>query len=143
MSRTAPHTDQLIEQTLQLTDEGIYDSISQATRVTGAPRSTVYHRRAGRPPRSQINVRSTRLTLKQEAIFTRWITDLQLQYQPVNYTQLTKIAEKLAHQNDPSRPLGKNWVSRFVQRSKILSHGRSQLLSKDRISSIIPNQIEG
>jgi hypothetical protein len=103
----------------------------------------VYHRRAGRPPRSQTTVRSARLTLRQEEIFARWITDLQLQYQPVNYTQLTKIAENLARENNPSRPLGKNWVSRFVQRFKILNHGRSQPLSKDRIHLIIPDQIKG
>jgi hypothetical protein len=109
--------------------------------TTGAPQSTVYHRRAGRPPRSQTTVRSARLTPRQEAIFARWITDLQLQYQPVNYTQLTKIAEKLARENDPSRPLGKNWVSRFIKRSPMLSHGRSQPLAKDRILSMIPSQI--
>jgi hypothetical protein len=61
----------------------------------------------------------------------------------VNYTQLTKIAEKLAHENDPSRPLGKNWVSRFIKRSPTLNHGRSQPLAKDRILSMIPSQIEG
>lgn len=49
----------------------------------------------------------------------------------------------MAHENDPSRPLGKNWVSRFIKRSPTLNHGRSQSLSRDRIQAIIPNQIEG
>jgi len=61
----------------------------------------------------------------------------------VNYTQLTKIAENLVRENDPSQPLGKNLVSRFIKRSQILHDGRSQPLAKDRIQAIIPNQIEG
>jgi DDE superfamily endonuclease/Tc5 transposase DNA-binding domain len=143
MASNTLNSEQLIEETLRLTDEGVYDSIRQASRVTGAPRSTVGHRRAGRLPRSQITPRNARLTPRQEAIFTGWITDLQLQYKPVNYTQLAKIAENLARENYPSRPLGKNWVSRFIKRSPALSHGRSQPFPINRIQSIIPNQVKG
>ena len=71
MSSNTTNREQLIEETLSLTQEGIYDSIRQASRTTGVPQSTVYHRRAGRVPRSQITLRSARLTPEQEAIFIR------------------------------------------------------------------------
>jgi hypothetical protein len=143
MASITLYSEQLIEETLHLADGDVYDSIRQASRATGAPRSTVGHRRAGRPPRSQIIVRNARLTSGQEITLSRWITDLQLQYKPVNHSQLTKIAENLAHENDLSRPLGKNWVSRFIKRSSALNHGRSQPFPIDRIQSIIPHQLDG
>ena len=143
MSSTTLKAEYLVEETLQLAQEGFYQSIRQASRSTGAPQSTVYHRRAGRLPRSQTTVRSARLTPRQEAIFAAWITDLQLQYKPVNYTELAKIAENLARENGPSPPLGKNWVSRFLKRSPVLVRGRSQQFPKDRAQAIIPSQIEG
>jgi hypothetical protein len=143
MASITLNSEQLIEETLHLANEGVYDSIRQASLATGARRSTVGHRRAGRPPRSQITVRNARLTSKQETTLMRWITDLQLQYKPVNHTQLAKIAENLAHENDPSRPLGKNWVSRFIKRSPALNNGRSQPFPMDRIQSIIPHQLGG
>jgi len=46
MSSTS-HREQLIEETLQLIDEGVYDSLRQASRATGASLSIVCHRRAG------------------------------------------------------------------------------------------------
>jgi Tc5 transposase DNA-binding domain len=142
LSQTTSNREQLVEETLRLVED-VYGSIRQASRATGAPPSTVYHKRAGRQSRSQTTVRGARLTPRQEGILARWITDLQLQYQPVNYTQLAKIAENFARQNDPSRPLGKNWMTRFIQRLQPLGSGRSQPLSKDRIGSAIPSQIDG
>lgn len=35
MSRNTSNREQLIEDTLRLVDEGVYDSIRQATRATG------------------------------------------------------------------------------------------------------------
>jgi hypothetical protein len=45
MSSITSDREQLIEETLRLVDEGVYDSIRQAT---GAPLSTVCYRRASR-----------------------------------------------------------------------------------------------
>ena len=64
-SSTTINPEQLVQETLYLTQEGFYDSIRQASRTTGAPQSTVYHRRAGRPPLSQTTVCSARLTVRQ------------------------------------------------------------------------------
>jgi hypothetical protein len=70
MSSNTLKPEQLIEEALSLTQEGVYSSIRQATRSTGAPQSTVYHRRAGRLPRSQILVHSARLTSRQGEIMS-------------------------------------------------------------------------
>jgi hypothetical protein len=71
MASITLYSEQLIEETLHLANGGVYDSIRQASLATGAPRSTVGHRRAGRPPRSQIIVRNARLTSKQETTLMR------------------------------------------------------------------------
>ena len=75
-----------LENALIYNQLGVYSSLRQTALATGVPRSTLGHRRAGRPPRGQIRVRSARLNSGQEEVLSRFIEDLQLQYAPINHT---------------------------------------------------------
>src|SRR5271155_4272104 len=95
-----------------LVDRGQFKSIRQVSRVTGAARSTVQDRRAGRQPRGQEDVSHARLSRYQEEVLAKYIRDTQLQYAPVNRGQL-HVAEMLAQLREPNARLGKYWLSRF------------------------------
>ena len=84
-----------------LVDRGQFKSIRQVSRATGAARTTVQDRRAGRQPRGQEEISHARLSRYQEEVLARYIRDTQLQYAPVNRGQLHVVAEMLAQLREP------------------------------------------
>jgi hypothetical protein len=116
---------------VRLVDRGQFKSIRQVSRATGAARSTVQDRRAGRQPRGQ------------EEVLAKYIRDTQLQYAPVNREQLHVVAEMLAQLNEPNARLGKSWLSRFLNRHSDLKTSRNRGLDSNRITAAIPSQTEG
>ncbi len=126
-----------------LVDRGQFKSIRQVSRVTGAARSTVRDRRAGRQPRGQEEVKHARLTRYQEGVLAKYIQDTQLQYTSVNREQLHVVAEMLAQLREPNARLGKYWLSRFLNRYSDLKTSRNRRLDSKRITAAIPSQIEG
>ena len=130
-------------QVATLLDRGRFDSVRQASRTTNVPRSTIQDRRAGVRPRGRESQPHARLTRDQEDSLAAYIKDLQLQYAPVNHTQLAVIAQAMARQNEPNARLGVNWIYRFIGNRPGLRTGKNQPLAKSRIDAAIPCQIEG
>ena len=128
---------------VRLVDRGQFKSIRQVSRATGVARSTVQDRRVARQPRGQEEVKHARLTRYQEEILAKYIQNTQLQYAPVNRKQLHVVAEMLAQLNEPNARLGKNWLSRFLDRHPDLKTARNRGLDSKRITAAIPSQIEG
>jgi hypothetical protein len=127
---------------LRLVDRGQFKSIRQVSRATDVARSTVQDRRAGCQPRGQEEVKYARLTRYQEEILAKSIQNTQLQYAPVNREQLHIVAEMLVQLNEPNTRLGKNWLSRFLNRHPDLKTSHNRGLDSKRITAAIPNQIE-
>ena len=73
----------------------------------------------------------------------KYIQNTQLQYAPVNREQLHVVAELLAQLNEPNARLGKNWLSRFINRHPDLKTSHNRGLDSKRITAVIPSQIEG
>lgn len=91
-----------------LLDRGKFKSLRQAAQATGVARSTLSDRRAGRNPRSHQRQPHARLEPEQASVLEQYIIDAQLQYAPVNSTQLGVVTEILARQKEPEAHLGKN-----------------------------------
>ena len=117
---------------VRLVDRGQFKSIRQASRATGAARSTVQDRRAGRQPRGQEEVKHARLTRYQEEVLAKYIQNTLLQYAPVNREQPHVVAEMLAQLNKPNARLGKNWLSRYLSRHPDLKTARNRGLDSKR-----------
>jgi hypothetical protein len=49
----------------------------------------------------------------------------------------------LAQQNEPNARLGKNWLTRFINRRPELKTARNRGLDSKRITAAIPSQLEG
>src|SRR2546423_327158 len=101
---------------VRLVDRGQFKSIRQVSRAIDVARSTIQDRRAGHQPHRQAEIKHVRLTRYQEKILAKYIQNTQLQYIPVNHEQLYVVAELLAQLNKPNVHLGKNWLSRFINR---------------------------
>jgi len=128
---------------VRLLDNGKFRSVRQTAAATGVPRTTLRDRLNGKPPRSQTDLKHSRLSIYQEKVLVQYIRDLQLQYAPVNSFVIASIATLLARQNEPSATLDKNWVSRFITRHSELRRGRCRSFEKSRIEAAIPSQIVG
>jgi hypothetical protein len=128
---------------VRLVDRGQFRSVRQVSRATDVARSTIQDRRAGRQPRGQEAVKHARLTRYQEEVLAKYIQNTQLQYAPVNRAQLHVVAEMLAQLNEPNARLGKNWLSRFLDRHPDLKTARNRGLDSKRITAAILSQIEG
>src|SRR3984885_14121586 len=127
---------------VRLADRGQFKSIRQVSRAIDVARSTIQDRRAGRQPRRQEEFKHARLTRYQEEVLAKYIQNTQLQYAPVNREQLHVVTEMLALLNEPNARLGKNWLSRFLDRHPDLKTARNHGLDSKRITAAIPSQIE-
>ena len=79
-----------------LLNAGKFKSLRKAAAATGVAKSTLSDRRAGRNPQSSQRQPHARLWPEQANVLEKYIIDAQLQYAPVNNTQLGVIAEILA-----------------------------------------------
>jgi hypothetical protein len=86
-------------------DRGQFDSVRQAARATDVPRSTIQDRRAGIQPHGRESQPHARLRRDLENSLAAYIKDLQLQYAPINQTQLAVVAQAMARQNEPGAKL--------------------------------------
>ena len=130
-----PNEEEEVQRAIKIVQSRRFRSIRQTTLATTVPRSTIGHRLAGRSSRDNITLKTERLTAPQKGVLIQYILDLQLQFQPPNHHQIHFIAQQLANQNGPPRDLGKNWVSRFVNRSPQLKTGKLTPLSIERVTA--------
>ncbi len=65
----ASNKEQSIQRALNDLELGLFSSIGQATDYYGVPKSTVAHRRAGRPSVAQTDRISQRLSKEEEKVF--------------------------------------------------------------------------
>ena len=79
----------------RLFDNSKFKSLRQAARAIGVARSTVSDRRVGVQPQQQQRQPHARLERKQVEVLVQYIKDTQLQYAPVNTTQLAVVAQAL------------------------------------------------
>ena len=68
---------------------------------------------------------------------------MQLQYAPVNNTQLDVVVEMLARQKEPGARFSKNWISRFLKDHIRLVKERNHSFEGNRIEATISQMISG
>ena len=127
-----------VQKALQWSAAGSFSTLHQAIKESGATKSTTYHRHAGRVPRDQVHRKNYRLTWDQEIYLAMWIRDLQLQYAPPNYIAIKYLASQFTKEGGDLKPIGPDWVGRFLKRHPQLASSSNQSLTKDRITATIP-----
>ena len=110
-----------VQHALQDLKQKKYRSIRQAARAHNINKSTVAHRLQGRVPRAQSYSSQRRLTPAQETLLVHWLEDLQRQILPSNHTTTRQIVSYMLQENGDKKPLGRNWVTKFLKRHPQLS----------------------
>ncbi|KAL6152046.1 hypothetical protein ACJBU6_08936 [Exserohilum turcicum] len=90
----------------------------KAAQLFNVPRSTLYDRLQGRQPQATANARKRKLLPIEEQSLVQWILDLDRRGFPPHIIDVRRMADALLAargQDPPPPPVGKNWVSRFVQ----------------------------
>ncbi|RYN49874.1 hypothetical protein AA0114_g6412 [Alternaria tenuissima] len=92
-------------------------SIRALARAYDVPESTLRTRLRGVYPRSEIVSVNRKLLTTEEQSLVQWILDLNRRGFPPYIIDVRRMADALLAargQDPPPLPVGKNWVSRFV-----------------------------
>ena len=90
----------------------------QAAMLYDAPRTTLRRRLRGTQPRSETASVNRKLSATEEQSLVQWILDLDRRGFPPHIIDVRRMADALLAargQDPPPQPVGKNWVSRFIQ----------------------------
>ena len=110
---------------LQGLEDGTYTSLREASCATGTPRKTLGDRFNGGLSHHEAQVNKQSLSPDEEAALVSWIDRLSCTGNPVHHQFLHELALEirrphLESEHLPPQPLGKHWVSRFLNRNPLL-----------------------
>jgi hypothetical protein len=114
-----------------------YQNPNEAAKATGAVVSTIYRRLKGQKSRRDANIDSQALTPTEEYSLVQWAQCSASMGHPLRHQFLRELAEELRkervkHEGKAVRPLGKEWVNRFLKRNPILKSQLSKSIEKSR-----------
>ncbi|KAK5077329.1 hypothetical protein LTR51_003018 [Lithohypha guttulata] len=111
-------------------------NISQAARNNDVARTTLLHRRDGRPSHAFTRPSNTRLTYQQEEVLAKLIANQQAQFMPTSHTQIRTIAYLMSKDlNGQDGPIGINWVTKFINRHANIKSRKELYLDINRVSA--------
>ena len=107
----------------------------KAARLFNISRSTLYDRLQGSQPQALANAKKRKLSPTEEQSLVQWILDLDRRGFPPHIIDVRRMADALLAargQDPPSTPVGKKWVSRFIQSQPELQTKWSRRLNSQR-----------
>ena len=93
-------------------------SIRALAKASDIPQSTLHTRIYGVQPRSETASVNRKLSATEEQSLVQWILDLDRRGFPPHIIDVRRMADALLAargQDPPPQPVGKKWVSRFIQ----------------------------
>ena len=116
MPRKAPQHEQAFEQAIEDLENGVFDTIAAAARVYNLDRTTLSRRVKGTTNRSAAHTEQQILSPEQESLLAQWILQLEDTGHAVGHAQVKDMAVQILRFSGKSHTVGKNWVTRFLQR---------------------------
>ena len=109
-------TEQSIQDALLAYSSGEYPSIRAAATAYGVDRMTLARRLKGGNTRREARVSQQTLSPIQEDLLIKWITDLDIAGAPPSFAQVREFAGMVSNASGGPPTIGKNWITRFLQR---------------------------
>jgi hypothetical protein len=116
MPRNAPQHEQAFEQAIEDLEKGVFDTIAAAARAYNLDRTTLSRRIKGTTKRSAAHSEQQALSPEQEKLLAQWILQLEDTGHAVGHAQVKEMAVQILRFSGKSHAIGKNWVTRFLQR---------------------------
>ncbi|KAI0994179.1 hypothetical protein K3495_g14002 [Podosphaera aphanis] len=108
--------EESIQSALDKLNSGFYSSLRSASRAYKIPRSTLRARLAGSQSHTIAHRNQQRLKIDQEESLAKWILDEDFQAHPPSHARVREMASLILQANGDNAPLGKNWMTSFLQR---------------------------
>ena len=119
-------------------------SVRALAKAYDVPQSTLYTRIHGTPPRSEQRSINRKLSPTEEQSLVQWVLDLNRRGFPPYIIDVRRMADVLLAargQDPPPQPVGKKWVSRFIQSQSELQTKWTRRLNSQRASHEDPTII--
>src|SRR5215469_10375112 len=104
-------------------------SQNSAADAYGVPRSTLQDRIKGRKNARESHSHQQRLAPEQEEFLADWILEEDQRGYPPSHSRAREMAARVLRMNGDTRPLGKKWLRKFIERNP-------------KITSVIGRKIE-
>jgi hypothetical protein len=131
----SPHKEGRLSLASQSLQRRQIKSQRRAAKLFSIPRSTLYDRLQGSQPQATPNAQKRKLHPVEEQSLVQWILDLDRRGFPPQVIYVRRMADALLAargQNPSPQPVGKNWVSRFVNnQSKLQTKWNWKILDDD------------
>lgn len=129
---TADEREQRIAKAIKAYHSGKYSSLSKTADICGVPRTTLSRRLNGGTTRQLAHTKQQLLTLSEERAIVRWIYNLEASGFPPRIEHV-KEAALLLKGKELDENIGKNWMTRFLNRHPQLVTKFSSQFDKKRI----------
>jgi hypothetical protein len=129
---------------LQALQKDTNQSIRAIARSYEIPESTLRTRYRGTQPKCEILSPLRKLKLSEETALVQWILNLDQRGFPPQIIDVRRMADTLLAargENPPVRPVGKNWVSRFIDNHDELKIKWNRRFHSQRAKCEDPNTI--
>jgi hypothetical protein len=132
-------------------DDGTYQTLRQAAEACDVRKSSLGHRRNGRRPRQEAHQGEQIFSPAAEKAIVRWLERLDELGFPARIDHLMGLVVEMAKdpknrqvqmQKDQKNVIGKNWITRFLNRHDYLAAKFASRLDKQRALASDPHTIQ-
>ena len=119
-------------------EDGTYANANQASKATGTPVQTIYHRLNGGKSRRSANIHLQALTPAEELALVSYIQRVSAVGHPVRHDYLRELVEEIRKQRVQTEgksvsPVSKHWVERFLKRHPVLESRVAKSIEAARV----------
>ncbi|CCF42331.1 transposase, partial [Colletotrichum higginsianum] len=126
------YTEYEVNQALEAVANG--QSLRKASIEWGVPRSTLRSRIKGCQPRQLAFADHQRLSIGQEAKLAEWIRIQHALGVAPTHLQVKLFAERILHAMGDTEPIGKGWITAFLNRNPSVKVQRSRPIDSRRVN---------
>ena len=137
---TKSYTEEDLQDALDAIANGL--SVKKASQEWGIPRTSIRNRLSGRQPTNKAFSSFQRLSPIQEALLTSWILTQGALGLPPTHTQVRVFAERILRAQGDTQPLGKRWMSAFLDRNPSIKTMRSISMDSKRMNGATTEVIQ-
>ena len=132
-----------IQKAIVLCESNASFSIRAAAKACNVSRSTLANRLDGRTNCQNSHESQMRLSQVQEKYLADWIIEQDIQGHPPSFPRVREMASRILVANEDTRPLGRKWVQKFVQRNPEISSCIGRQIDSRRTHGTTQTAIDG
>ena len=131
-----------MQQAIQAYSQSPGASIRAIAAANDVDYSTLSRRLKGQPSRSIARQPQQLLSNEQESLLKRWILDLESQGHAPTFNTVRELAAVISNTAGGPNKVGKNWLSRFIQRHPEITSKVGKKIDTRRVNGTTPEALK-